>query len=396
MEIWKRNLLVCWFGAFITAIGLSQIAPFLPVYIRDLGITNAHSIDILSGICFGITFLMSAIVSPIWAKLSDKHGRKPMLLRASFGMGLVIFLMSFSQNVYELTILRLLQGAVSGYTTACITLIATQTSKKHVGWALGVLSTATVSGSLIGPLVGGYLADTIGIRNVFFVIGILLFITFIATILFVKEDFEFIETSKLKFKEVWKMVPEPQIIISLFITGFILRIALYSIEPMMTQYIGTLTTNTSNVILISGIAFSATGLGSILAAPALGRLSDRIGTKKIILISLIFSAIIYLPQAFVSNPIELTILRIILGFATAGIVPGINSMIKRATKKEVTARVLGVNMSFQYLDTFLGSIIGGQIGAYFGIRDIFFITSGLLIINAIIIYLKVYRKPIIL
>ena len=394
MEIWKRNLFVCWFGAFITAIGLSQIAPFLPVYIKDLGVTNSHSIDILSGVCFGITFLMSALVSPMWAKLSDKHGRKPMLLRASFGMGLVIFLMGFSQNVYELTILRILQGVVSGYTTACITLVATQTSKKHVGWALGVLSTATVSGSLIGPLVGGYLADTIGIRNVFFVIGILLFITFIATIIFVKEDFEFIETSKLKFKEVWKMVPEPQIIISLFITGFILRIALYSIEPMMTQYIATLTTNTSDVILISGIAFSATGLGSILAAPALGRLSDRIGTKKIILISLIFAAIIYLPQAFVTNPFELTILRVILGFATAGIVPGINSMIKRATKKEVTARVLGVNMSFQYLGTFIGAIIGGQVGAYFGIRDIFFITTGLLLINAVIIYFKIYRKSI--
>ena len=394
MEIWKRNLFVCWFGAFITAIGLSQIAPFLPVYIKDLGVTNSHSIDILSGVCFGITFLMSALVSPMWAKLSDKHGRKPMLLRASFGMGRVIFLMGFSQNVYELTILRILQGVVSGYTTACITLVATQTSKKHVGWALGVLSTATVSGSLIGPLVGGYLADTIGIRNVFFVIGILLFITFIATIIFVKEDFEFIETSKLKFKEVWKMVPEPQIIISLFITGFILRIALYSIEPMMTQYIATLTTNTSDVILISGIAFSATGLGSILAAPALGRLSDRIGTKKIILISLIFAAIIYLPQAFVTNPFELTILRVILGFATAGIVPGINSMIKRATKKEVTARVLGVNMSFQYLGTFIGAIIGGQVGAYFGIRDIFFITTGLLLINAVIIYFKIYRKSI--
>ena len=396
MEIWKRNLIVCWFGAFITAIGLSQIAPFLPVYIKDLGVINTHSIDILSGVCFGITFLMSAIVSPMWARLSDKHGRKPMLLRASFGMGLVIFLMGFSQNVYELTILRILQGVVSGYTTACITLVATQTSKKHVGWALGVLSTATVSGSLIGPLVGGYLADTIGIRNVFFVIGILLFITFIATIIFVKEDFEFIETSTLKFKEVWKMVPNPEVIISLFITGFILRIALYSIEPMMTQYIATLTTNTSNIILISGIAFSATGLGSILAAPALGRLSDRIGTKKIILISLIFSAIIYLPQAFVTNPFELTILRIILGFATAGIVPGINSMIKRATKKEVTARVLGVNMSFQYLGTFMGAIIGGQVGAYFGIRDIFFITCGLLLINALIIYFKIYRKSIVL
>ena len=394
MEIWKRNLFVCWFGAFITAIGLSQIAPFLPVYIKDLGVENAHNVDILSGICFGITFLISAIVSPMWAKMSDKHGRKPMLLRASIGIAIVIFLMGFSQNVYELTILRALQGAVSGYTTACITLVATQTNKNHVGWALGVLSTATVSGSLVGPLVGGYLADTIGIRNVFFVIGILLFITFIATIVFVKEKFEVIKTSNLKFKEVWKMVPEPALIISLFTTSFILRTALYSIEPMMTQYISTLTTNTYNVVLISGIAFSATGLGSILAAPALGKLSDRIGTKKIILVSLIFSAIIYLPQAFVSNAFELTILRIILVFATAGIVPGINSMIKRATKKEVTARVLGVNMSFQYLGTFLGAILGGQIGAYFGIRNIFFITTGLLLINALIIYFKVYKTSI--
>lgn len=394
MEIWKRNLFVCWFGAFITAIGLSQIAPFLPVYIKDLGVENAYNVDILSGICFGITFLISAIVSPMWSKMSDKHGRKPMLLRASIGMAIVIFLMGFSQNVYELTILRALQGAVSGYTTACITLVATQTNKNHVGWALGVLSTATVSGSLIGPLVGGYLADTIGIRNVFFVIGILLFITFIATIVFIKEKFEVIKTSNLKFKEVWKMVPEPALIISLFTTSFILRTALYSIEPMMTQYISTLTTNTYNVVLISGIAFSATGLGSILAAPALGKLSDRIGTKKIILVSLIFSAIIYLPQAFVSNAFELTILRIILGFATAGIVPGINSMIKRATKKEVTARVLGVNMSFQYLGTFLGAILGGQIGAYFGIRYIFFITTGLLLINALTIYFKVYKTSI--
>lgn len=394
MEIWKRNLIVCWFGAFITAIGLSQIAPFLPVYIKNLGITNPDTIDIFSGICFGITFLMSAIVSPIWAKLSDKHGRKPMLLRASIGMAVIIFLMGFSQNVYELTILRTLQGAVSGYTTACITLVATQTSKKHVGWALGVLSTATICGSLIGPLIGGYLADTIGIRNVFFTIGFLLFITFIATVIFVKEDFEFIETSKLKFKEVWKMIPEPQIIISLFITGFILRIALYSIEPMMTQYIATLTTNTSNIVLISGLAFSATGLGSILAAPGLGKLSDRIGTKKIILVSLILSAIMYLPQAFVTNPFQLAGLRIVLGFTTAGITPGINSMLKRATKKEVTARVLGVNMSFQYLGTFLGAIIGGQIGAYLGIRYIFFITSILFVINAFIIYFKIYKTSI--
>lgn len=394
MEIWKRNLFICWFGAFITAMGLSQIAPFLPIFIQDLGVHSQKSIDMISGISFGVTYLVAGLFSPLWAKLSDKHGRKPILLRACLGMGIVIFLTGFSQNVYELMILRIVQGAVTGYTTACVTLIATQTDKKHVGWALGVLSTATVSGSLLGPLIGGYLADTIGIRNVFFIIGCALFIVFMLTVLFVKEDFKPIKTNNLKFTQLWKMMPSPEIILALFITGFLMRVSLFSIEPMMTQYIKTLTGNIPDIALISGITFSVSGLGSIIAAPILGRISDKVGTKKIILIAVIVSAIIYIPQAFVKNPFELTILRLILGFATAGIAPGINTMIKKATKPELTARTLGFNMMFQYVGMFIGSFLGGQIGGYFGIKYVFFITSGLLLINAVIIYFNIYRKKI--
>ena len=120
MKIWKRNLIVCWLGMFVTSIGMSQIAPVMPLYIKYLGIHDINSIEQLSGIAFGITFVVSAVFSPIWGEAADKYGRKLMLLRASFGMSVVIFCMGFSHNVYELIVLRMLQGVITGYSTACI------------------------------------------------------------------------------------------------------------------------------------------------------------------------------------------------------------------------------------------------------------------------------------
>jgi len=149
MPIWKRNLIVCWFGIFVTGVGMSQIAPILPLYIKHLGVQSDSLIEQFSGLAFGVTFIILAIFSPIWGKAADKYGRKPMLLRASLGMAIIIFCMGFVRNVYELIGLRLLMGMVAGYSTACTTLIATQTDRENAGWALGTLSTAAISGSAI-------------------------------------------------------------------------------------------------------------------------------------------------------------------------------------------------------------------------------------------------------
>ena len=131
MEIWKRNLIVCWFGMFVALIGMSQIAPVLPLYIEQLGIHNTALIEQWSGIAFGVTYIISAIFSPIWGLAADKFGRKPMLLRASLGMAVVVFWMGFVQNIYQLVTLRLLQGVITGYSTACVALIAITASSTN-------------------------------------------------------------------------------------------------------------------------------------------------------------------------------------------------------------------------------------------------------------------------
>ncbi|AJG99198.1 MFS transporter [Clostridium beijerinckii] len=392
MEIWRKNLIVCWFGIFVAAIGMSQIAPVLPIYIQHLGVQDTESITKISGIAFGITYVISAIFSPIWGSAADKYGRKPMILRASLGMAITIGCMGFAPNVYVLIGLRLLQGVITGYSTACTALIATQTDKENAGYALGTLSTANIAGSLIGPTIGGFIDEIFGLQSVFFITAALLLISFITTALFVKESFTREDKEVLSIKEVWKAIPEKNLTITMFVTFFILTVALYSVEPIVTVYVKQLSNNSSHIVLLAGLTFSASGLANIIAAPRLGKLSDKIGAHKIILACLIGAGIIFIPQAFVKDTWQLMGLRFLLGIASAGLNPSVNILLKKITPASLTGRVFGFNMSAAYLGAFGGAVLGGQIAGTWGMKYVFFITSALLFINAVWVYFKVYKK----
>lgn len=392
MEIWRKNLIVCWFGIFVAAIGMSQIAPVLPLYIQHLGVQDTATITKISGIAFGITFIISAIFSPIWGSAADKYGRKPMILRASLGMAITIGCMGFAPNVYILISLRLLQGVITGYSTACTALIATQTDKEHAGYALGTLSTASIAGALLGPTIGGFIDEILGLQSVFFITGALLLISFITTLLFVKESFVREDKKVLTIKEVWSTVPQKSLTVTMFVTFFILAVALYSVEPIVTVYVKQLSNNSSHIALLAGLTFSASGFANIIAAPRLGKLSDKIGAHKVMLACLICAVIIFIPQAFVQNTWQLMGLRFLLGLASAGLNPSVNIILKKITPSSLTGRVFGFNMSAGYLGVFGGSVLGGQIAGILGMQYVFFITSALLFINAIWVYFRVYKK----
>jgi DHA1 family multidrug resistance protein-like MFS transporter len=392
MPIWKRNLFVCWIGVFVAAIGMSEVAPILPLYIRHLGIQNTSLVSQLSGIIFGITYLITAIFSPIWGHAADKVGRKPMILRAGIGLSIIYLLMGFVPNVYFLIALSALQGAFTGYSTACNTLIATQTDREHVGYALGTLSTAGVAGSLLGPTLSGLIETTLGLQAVFFIISGLLLIAFFITLRFVQESFVRDDKKSQGLREIWNSVPQKELTVVILITFFVMGIGLYSIEPIMTQYVSGLSPNDSHIALISGLVFSATGLSNIISAPRLGKLSDKIGAHKVIMISLIVAGALYIPQAFVQNPWQLLVLRFLLGFAMGGLIPCVSIMIKKITPDFLTGRIFGLNMSVGYLGVAAGSVLGGQIAGRFSFQYVFYITSALMFLNAVWVYFRVYKK----
>lgn len=196
----------------------------------------------------------------------------------------------------------------------------------------------------------------------------------------------------LSIKETWGTVPHKSLTLILFVSSFVMTLALYSVQPILTIYITQLSSTTSHVALLAGMTFSASGLASIVAASQLGKLSDKIGPQKVMLAALIVAGLIFIPQAFVTDPWQLMALRFVLGLAIAGLIPSVNTLLKRITPDSLTGRVFGFNMSAGYLGVFGGSVLGGQVAAYLGIRSVFFITGALLLVNAVWVYFKVYKN----
>jgi predicted MFS family arabinose efflux permease len=132
-------------------------------------------------------------------------------------------------------------------------------------------------------MIGGYIGDNFGLQNVFFITGALLLVAFVTTAFLVKESFTRQDKKAIGIKEVWDSVPEKSLTVTMFVTFFILSVALYSVEPIVTVYVTQLSRNAGHIALLAGMVFSASGLANIIAAPRLGKLSDRIGAQKVIL-----------------------------------------------------------------------------------------------------------------
>ncbi|EUJ30979.1 major facilitator family transporter [Listeria floridensis FSL S10-1187] len=391
---WKRNLYISWLGCFLTGVSFNLVMPFMSLYIADLGITDHTELNIWSGIAVSATALTSALVSPFWGRLADKKGRRLMLLRASLGMTITMGCLGLVQNVYQLVILRMLNGLLSGYIPNATALVASQVPQNKSGWALGFLSTGTITGTLIGPLIGGILADSFGYRPVFFITGFVLLLTFLLTLFFLKEDFKpIIREKAFTTRQLFARLPAKNLILGLFLTTFIIQIANTSISPILPLYIRELLGSDTNISLISGIIISAPGISALIASPYLGRLGDKIGNHKVLIGGLIAAAILMLPMAWVRSPFELGLLRFLLGFTTGALMPSINTLINKNSPRDSLSSIFSYNQSSQSLGNVAGPLIGSSASAAFGYPIVFYMTSAFLLFN-LLFTRSIFKKHI--
>ncbi|MBO1501918.1 multidrug efflux MFS transporter [Serratia proteamaculans] len=384
MEAWKLNLISVWLGCFFTGLAMSQILPFLPLYIEQLGVSGHQSLSIWSGLVFSGTFLVSALVSPLWGSLADRKGRKLMLLRASLGMAVVIALQGMVTNVYQLFALRALMGLTSGYIPNAMALVASQVPRDKSGWALGTLSTGPVTGVIVGPLLGGLMADHLGLRVVFFVTAGLMFVSFLITLFLIKERrIEVKKTDRLSGKAVFQSLPYPTLIVTLFISTLMIQLANSSISPILTLFIKDLSGDGGNIAFISGMIAAVPGVAALISAPSLGRLGDRIGTARILLAALGLTTVLFAIMAWVETPLQLGILRFLLGFADGALMPAVQTLLLKYSSDQVTGRIFGYNQSFMYLGNVVGPLIGSGVSALMGFRWVFAVTAVLVLINCL-------------
>ncbi|EQB4816528.1 TPA: multidrug efflux MFS transporter [Citrobacter amalonaticus] len=383
MESWKVNLISVWFGCFFTGLAISQILPFLPLYISQLGVNSHEALSMWSGLTFSVTFLISAIVSPLWGGLADRKGRKLMLLRASLGMAIAILLQAFATNVWQLFLLRGIMGLTSGYIPNAMALVASQVPRERSGWALSTLATAQISGVIGGPLMGGFIADHVGLRPVFFITAMLLIVSFMVTLFLIKEGVRptLKKSERLSGKAVFASLPYPALVISLFFTTLVIQLCNGSISPILALFIKSMAPDSNNIAFLSGLIASVPGVSALISAPRLGKLGDRIGTERILMATLICAVVLFFAMSWVTTPFQLGVLRFLLGFADGAMLPAVQTLLVKYSSDQITGRIFGYNQSFMYLGNVAGPLMGATVSAMAGFRWVFIATAIIVMIN---------------
>ncbi|MCP8617342.1 MFS transporter [Salirhabdus salicampi] len=391
----RRNLIIMWIANFFIAGSMTMVLPFLSLYIETFGDFSDQYVKHWSGWVFGITFVSAIIFSPIWGRFGDKYGRKNILIISGTGLAICVFLMGFVTSVFQLFLLRFVMGIFTGFISIGQALISTETPKHLAGKVLGTLQTGNVSGALLGPLLGGVLADSIGFAKTFQLTAITLILAAFLVLYGIKESR--LDAGKEKKKRytskevVSHILRHPMLLAVMFISIFI-QIAHFSIQPILALYVSEIH-GPANLALFSGIAFSVTGLGNLLMARSWGRIADRFGYEKILVLLLISSAIVYFPGAFVTNIWQLIILRFLLGVTIGGIIPVRTAYIRQVAPISIQGEVLGYNNSLRFLGNIIGPALGGLLSGYFGISSVFYVTSFLLLACGIMLASVIKQNP---
>jgi len=376
---WKRNLYIIWIAELIAISGFSVMFPFLPYYVQELGVTDLHQVELWSGALFAAHAVTMAVSAPIWGSLADRYGRKIMVQRAMFGGAVVMASMGFVQNVWQLVALRAVQGALTGTVSAATTLVASTTPRERSGYALGLLQTAVWTGASVGPVLGGLVADTWGYRSAFWITGVLLMIAGFTVWRFVQEDFkprsEDPDEPHDGFWDGLKLVVQNKPVLSLYSVRLTVRVATRLMGPVLPLFIQSLLPPTARVASVTGLISGVRAGTGALGAVTLGRASDRLGYRRVLLVCAVGVALLYIPHFFVTAPWQLLVLQGGVGLVMSGVLASVSALLANLAPEGRQGAVYGVDASVVSAANAVGPMAGASVAAAFGLRMPFLLAA---------------------
>lgn len=384
----KHNFKIILIANFIVAASATMIMPFLSLYINTFGDFSESYVQKWAGLIFAATFISAFLMSPVWGRIADKYGYKPIMIINGFGIAISIFLMGYVQNVEQFFVLRLLMGVVTGFIPTSMAFISKNTPKAVAGKTLGTLQMGSVGGSLFGPVIGGAIADAVGFQYTFIYTAIAISVATLIIIIGVHEPeiIAKVKNSVFSRKNVIWAIFHHRVLFNVMLISTLIQIGNFSIQPLLSLYVSELS-HTEEVALLAGITFSAAGLGNIGFARYWGHLSDQIGYERVLKYLLIACVVLIIPQAFVTDLWQLMLLRFCYGIAAGGLIPITAALIRREAPIEIQGEIMGYNQSFRFLGNIIGPVLGGVVAGIGGIHSVFYTTALLFFLACLLIFI---------
>ena len=390
MENWKRNLFFVWLAQFLSVSGFCFATPFIPFYIRDLGVDDPQVRNIWVAWHAGAGNLAFCLFAPVWGYIADIYGRRIMVLRANFGAALLIPLMAFVPGPGTLVFLRFLLGALAGTVTASQTLVSGNTPHESRGFALGALSAAVFSGTMAGMFLGGIVVDHFGYRAGFFISGSVLFTSGLLVLVGARENFH--KTTSLRTKLAAFSFRLPHfgpvwfILLLILLMGLARRFDMPFLPVLVEEVNGP-----DRAATWTGIAASLSAIAGGLAGILLGWLADRIPAPKIAIWSALLAGLLMVPQGLATGMPMLIGARCGMIFFAGGLDPIFQIWLAKSTPDDRRGLFFGWASSFKGFGWFLSSVISGATVTLFGVRGVYFAGAVLFVALVPMLWLTVRK-----
>ena len=385
---WVVTLTILVASAFLMDMSFTMITPFLPVYLSsELG-AKASEVDMWSGAVFAVTFFVSGLLGPVWGVLADRKSRKLMALRASIGLTISYALCGIVQTPMQLFAARFFQGLCAGLYPALLALLAASSPARKTGLSMGLMQGGMTVGAVVGPFVGGVLADYFGMRESFFVASVALGLISLLIGFCIKEKPRTVKVTSRNWFD-WSVLRQPAIF-KMLIACAVIHASLFSAQPILPLYIAQLQGSMDNIMMLSGTIFSVCAISIMIASPILGAAGQRFGFLKVLSCSLFFAGLLISAQVLGRTPFEFGVWRFIAGFAIAGLIPLVNSIISTECPPDKKGEVFGFNFLTGHAGMALGPFAAGALSGWFGYQAVI-VASGL-ILFPLIVYLNYGRK----
>lgn len=383
---WERTVIFTGVSQFFSIMGFAFALPFAPYYMQNLGVTDPARLKLMVALFGAATPLSLAVFSPIWGYLADRYGRRMMLLRANFAGVIVLCLMGSVRSVEALIVLRLFQGMFTGTITAAQTMVSVHTPSHRNGQAMGLLTAAIFSGSLIGAFAGGLFADWLGYRAAFLAGGGLLLIGALLVLVGTEEHVPLMAGAGQA--PSWRRGAFEGAGAILLLVGALSVARQFDVSflPLLVQDIhGGLAGAATRTGILNGVG----GIAGLLAGPLLGGWADRAPPSKVARICALGAALFMIPQALVGSFAALLPLRFAMVFFTGGVDPIMQIWLAKVTPAHRRGFIFGWAGAARSIGWFMAPLGSGWIAAHFGLRAIF--VAGGLVFLALIPVIGMFR-----